>query len=330
EGAGNQTFDNRVLAGAAVGVPAFVTYYLGLGVWSFLIIGILLFLPILACTIYLFSRFAPRYRNNIPLPGKPIETYLTFHDAELKAQYYGRNKIPMETFFEAYFVGKVDFNGDVLEIMELRHDWATFQFTLGQFKFFLTQWLPETFWHSREQDENQVRDHYDRGNDFYEAFLGPLMVYTSGIISDPTKRETLEEMQENKMDLICDKLHMKEGDKHLDIGCGWGTLAAYASKNYKSQSTGVTLSRNQVAFGEKRIEDWGVKDKANLLCMDYRDIPKSQKYDKITAVEMAEHVGIRRFQSFLLDIRELLEDDGLFYMQVAGLRATWQYEDFIW
>ncbi|KAG0750448.1 hypothetical protein G6F23_000176 [Rhizopus arrhizus] len=236
----------------------------------------------------------------------------------------------METFFEAYFVGKVDFNGDPLEIMELRHDWAAFQFTLGQFKFFLTQWLPETFWHSREQDENQVRDHYDRGNDFYEAFLGKPMVYTSGIISDPTRRETLEEMQDNKMKLICEKLHMKEGDKHLDIGCGWGTLAAFASKNYSTQSTGVTLARNQVAFGEKRIEEWGVKDKANLLCMDYRDIPKSQKFDKITAVEMAEHVGLRRFHIFLHEVRELLEDDGLFYMQVAGLRATWQYEDFIW
>jgi hypothetical protein len=282
EGAGNQTFDNRVLAGAALGIPAFITYYLGFGVWSFLILTVLLFLPILACTIYLFSRFAPRYRNNIPLPGKPIESYLTFHDAELKAQYHGRNKIPMETFFEAYFVGKVDFNGDPLEIMELRHDWAAFQFTMGQFKFFLTQWLPETFWHSREQDENQVRDHYDRGNDFYEAFLGKPMVYTSGIISDPTRRETLEEMQDNKMKLICEKLHMKEGDKHLDIGCGWGTLAAFASKNYSTQSTGVTLARNQVAFGEKRIEEWGVKGKANLLCMDYRDIPKTQKFDKIT------------------------------------------------
>ncbi|KAG2190062.1 hypothetical protein INT46_005197 [Mucor plumbeus] len=330
EGAGNQTFDNRILAGAVIGIPAFITYTLGLALWVFPIIAVLLFLPILASTIYLFSRFAPRYRNNVPLPGKPVEHYLTFHDAELKAKYNGRNKIPMETFFEAYFIGKVDFNGDALEIMELRHDWASFEFTFGQFKFFLTQWLPETFWHSREQDENQVRDHYDRGNDFYEAFLGPLMVYTSGIISDPTKHETLEEMQENKMKLVCEKLHLKEGEKHLDIGCGWGTLVAYASKNYGSQSTGVTLARNQVAFGDKRIEDWGVKGKANLLCMDYRDIPKTQKYDKITAVEMAEHVGIRRFQTFLREIRELLEDDGLFYMQVAGLRATWQYEDFIW
>ncbi|KAI7861852.1 S-adenosyl-L-methionine-dependent methyltransferase [Spinellus fusiger] len=330
EGAGNQTFDNRVLAGLWVGVPGSIVYLLNLSWVWFLLLAILLALPILASTIYLYSRFAPRYRNYISLPGQPLETYITVHDPELKALYHGRNKIPMETFFEAYFEGKVEFNGDALEILELRHDWASFQFTLGQFKFFLLQWLPETFWHSRDQDENQVRDHYDRGNDFYGGFLGPLMVYTSGIISDPTKRETLEEMQENKMRLICEKIQLKKDEKHLDIGCGWGTLTAFASKHYSSQSTGVTLARNQVEFGTKRIEEWGVTDKARLLCMDYRDIPAADKYNKITCVEMAEHVGLRRFPQFLHEVRELMQDDGLFYMQVAGLRATWQYEDFIW
>ncbi|KAG2224378.1 hypothetical protein INT45_006778 [Circinella minor] len=330
QGAGNQTFDNRVFFAVVVGIPAYISYTLGLPFWFFLVLSVLLFLPILACTLYLTSRFASRYRNRVPLPGKPIEEYITIHDPELKASYHGRNKIPMETFFESYFEGKIDFNGDPLEIMEARHDWATFQFTLGQFKFFLTQWLPETFWHSREQDENQIRDHYDRGDDFYEAFLGPLMVYTSGIISDKNKRETLEEMQNNKMRLICEKVHLKEGEKHLDIGCGWGTLTGYAAKNYKSDSTGVSLSRNQVEFGNKRFEEQGIKNNANLVCMDFRNFPSGSKYDKITCVEMAEHVGIRRFQTFLHDVRELLDDDGLFYIQVAGLRATWQYEDFIW
>ncbi|KAI8086795.1 Mycolic acid cyclopropane synthetase-domain-containing protein [Halteromyces radiatus] len=330
EGAGNQTFDNRILIGVGLGLPYVFKYYLGLSWFSYIVLTILFALPVLASVIYLYSRFAPRYRNRIRLPGKPLEEYMTIHDPELKQQYNGHNKIPMETFFEAYFEGKIDIKGDILEVFELRHDWAAFQFTFGQFKFFLTQWIPETFWHSRDQDENQVRDHYDRGNDFYEAFLGPLMVYTSGIISDATKRETLEQMQENKMDLICNKIHLKKGEKHLDIGCGWGTLTAYASKHYGSDSTGVTLAKNQTEFGNKRCEEWGVKDTARINCMDYRDIPSNVTYDKITCVEMAEHVGLRRFPQFLHEVRELLDDDGLFYMQVAGLRATWQYEDFIW
>ncbi|CAO3645101.1 unnamed protein product [Cunninghamella blakesleeana] len=330
EGAGNQTFDNRVFAAIFLGIPFVITYKLGLPYWSYLIITILAGFPILASVIYGYSMFAPAYRNRVKLPGKPLEEYMTIHDPELKQAYNGHKKIPMETFFEAYIDGKIDIKGDVLDMMEARHDWAAFRFTFGQFKFFLTQWLPETFWHSRDQDENQIRDNYDRGDDFYEAFLGPLMVYTSGIMNDASKKETLEELQENKMRLICEKVHLKEGEKHLDIGCGWGTLTAFAAKHYKSDSTGVTLARTQTEFGNKRIEEWGVKDNAVIRCMDYRDIPSDVTYDKITCVEMAEHVGIRRFPQFLHEVRELLDDDGLFYMQVAGLRATWQVEDFIW
>lgn len=76
----------------------------------------------------------------------------------------------METWFEAYFDQKIDIKGDMLDALERRYDWARFVFTLSQAKFFLTQWVPETLWHSRKQDEDQVRDHYDRGDDFYNAF----------------------------------------------------------------------------------------------------------------------------------------------------------------
>ena len=81
----------------------------------------------------------------------------------------------METWFEAYFDQKIDIKGDMLETLERRYDWARFVFTLNQAKFFLTQWVPETLWHSRKQDEDQVRDHYDRGDDFYNAFCKVLV-----------------------------------------------------------------------------------------------------------------------------------------------------------
>jgi len=213
--------------------------------------------------------------------------------------------------------------------MEMRHDWANFRLGKEQIKFFITQWIPELLVHSRQQDETQVRDHYDRGDDFYAAFLGPSMVYTSGIISDVTREETLEELQFNKLKLVCEKVQLQPGDKHLDIGCGWGTLVAYAARYHGTDSVGVTLGKNQTKFGNERCREWNVEERAKILCMDYRDIP-SAKYNKITCLEMAEHVGIRKFQSFLSQVRGLLEDDGIFYMQVAGLRASWQYEDFIW
>ncbi|TPX42005.1 hypothetical protein SeMB42_g05310 [Synchytrium endobioticum] len=330
EGAGSQHFSSYGLLGAVLGVPAILVYLLHLP-WSwFIFLAVLTALPIFAGYNIIYAQLGDPIRPQTGLPGKPIEEYLDIKDSDLAATYTGRVKIPMETFFESYFDQKINIRGDMLDLLEVRHDWAAFQFQWGQVKFFLTQWIPETLWHSRKQDENQVRDHYDRGDDFYEAFLGPMMVYTSGIVTDTKGRETLEELQTNKLNLICDKLRLTNQDKFLDIGCGWGTLAIHASKKTGCDATGVTIGRNQTAYATQKAADASVGDNVKFWCMDYRDIPRSNKFTKIAAVEMAEHVGVLRFQTFLRQVRELLEDDGMFFMQVAGLRRFWQYEDFIW
>jgi len=181
-------------------------------------------------------------------------------------------------------------------------------------------------------DEEQVRDHYDRGDDFYGWFLGPRMIYTSGIISDVNKEETLEQLQDNKLAIVCEKIDIKEGEKLLDIGCGWGTLARFASEHFGAHVTGVTLGRNQTAWGNGALRKSGIPEsQSNILCMDYRDIPVPDGgYNKITCLEMAEHVGVRHFSSFLTQVYNMLDDDGVFFLQIAGLRKPWQYEDLIW
>lgn len=121
-------------------------------------------------------------------------------------------------------------------------------------------------------------------------FLGPRMIYTSGVVMDINRKETLEELQDNKLTLVCNKLDLKPEDKYLDIGCGWGTLVTFAAKNFGCDATGVTLSRKQTAFGTQRLRDNGVSpDKGRILCMDYREIPGGPgTYTKISALEMAE------------------------------------------
>ena len=109
------------------------------------------------------------------------------------------------------------------------------------FKYVFVNLIPETILHTRTQDEEQVRDTYDRGNDFYSWFLGPRMIYTSGMIKDVHRQETLEELQDNKLTTVCEKLDLRKGDRMLDIGCGWGTLAAFAAKNYGADVTGGTF-----------------------------------------------------------------------------------------
>jgi cyclopropane fatty-acyl-phospholipid synthase-like methyltransferase len=121
-------------------------------------------------------------------------------------------------------------------------------------------------------------------------FLGPRMIYTCGIVLDLEKEETLEQLQDNKLTVVCEKLGLKPGDRLLDIGCGWGTLVAFAAKNYGVDATGVTLARKQTAFGNARIKANGVDpSKARILCKDFRDVKDGPgSFNKIVSLEMAE------------------------------------------
>lgn len=98
-----------------------------------------------------FSTFSPRVNEKVKYPGKSIEDYLVFKTEEAKEKYYGKNRIPMETFHEMYFDDKVDFKGDALDILEYRHDWASFRFTMSLYWFFLTGMIPEVIMHTRSQ-----------------------------------------------------------------------------------------------------------------------------------------------------------------------------------
>ncbi|KAI6360065.1 Sphingolipid C9-methyltransferase 1 [Pyricularia grisea] len=332
DGPGAADFSNVVLASLVFGLPTFLAWKIGGGTKTIIFFIIIFFLPILIAYWAFKSNFSPRINDKVKLPGRPIDHYLTFKNPEDQAKYSARGaKISMETFHEMYFAGDVDIKGDMLDVLEYRHDWATFDFTVGIFKFLFFTFFPDVIFHSRSQDENQVRDTYDRGNDFYAWFLGPRMIYTSGIISDPDREETLEELQDNKLAVVMEKIELKEGERLLDIGCGWGTLARFASVNYGAKVTGVTLAREQVAWGNAGLRAAGVpEEQSQLLCCDYRDIPSDKKFNKITALEMAEHVGVRRMVTFWRQVSDHLEDNGILYVQVSGLRKAWQYEDFIW
>lgn len=158
------------------------------------------------------------------------------------------------------------------------------------------------------------------------------MIYTSGIISDPSKEETLEQLQDNKLKIVCEKINLKKGERMLELGCGWGTLSRFASKNYGAHVTGITLGRNQTAWGNSGLRRDGIEEsQSRIVCTDYRDSPvPTGKYNKITCLEMAEHVGVRHFGTFLTQVYNMLDDDGIFFLQIAGLRKSWQYEDLVW
>ncbi|KAL9076744.1 MAG: hypothetical protein Q9161_000729 [Pseudevernia consocians] len=332
DSASSDNFNNILLVTLLALVPAYLARQVNGGLFTCIFFALFTSIPVLATFWYLASSISPRKNEKARYPGRPVEHYLQFHYEKDRAKYHGKSKIPMETFHEMYFDGAVDFKGDALEVMEYRHDWANFRFTLSLFRFFLTGMMPEVIMHTRSQDEEQVRDHYDRGDDFYGWFLGPRMIYTSGIISDINKEESLEQLQDNKLGVVCEKIGLKRGESLLDIGCGWGTLAKYASTNYGAHATGVTLGRNQTAWGNNALRKAGIEEShSQILCMDYRDIPLPPGgYNKITCLEMAEHVGVKYFSTFLKQVYDMLDDDGVFFLQIAGIRKCWQYEDLIW
>jgi len=255
-----------------------------------------------------------------------LTDYVEFKDKKL-AEKFADGKIPIDTLWEAYFDGLVDIPGDIYRLLQDRHAVAKHPFTPQHVKYFVSKFVPELVVHSKQYDEKLVRWHYDRGDDFFAAFLGPRMVYTSGFFTDES--QTVEQAQDQKLDLVCQKLMLERNDRLLDIGCGWGTLVLHAAKHYGVDATGVTLSENQAKFANERIAANGLSDRVRVLCLDYRDIPKG-RFTKISNLEMVEHVGIKNLKPFYEQVYSLLEDQGLFLMQWTGLRRKSSQEDLVW
>jgi len=255
-----------------------------------------------------------------------LTDHIVFNDTKL-ARKYANKPMPMAHLYEAYFDGDIDIPGDIYAFLNDRQILVKNTLTKRHLQWAVTHFIPEATIHSKSQDERIVREHYDRGNDFFGWFLGERMVYTSGFFLNPS--ETLEQGQDNKLNLVCKKLQLDKGNRLLDIGCGWGTLTRHAAKYFGAEATGVTISENQTEFGNRRIQEWGLEKQARILCKDYRDIP-SQKFDRIVSLEMVEHVGVKNLVSFYEQVGDLLTDEGLFLLQWTGLRRGFRPEDLIW
>ena len=164
-----------------------------------------------------------------------------------------------------------------------------------------------THLHTKRTDRRAISHHYDVGNDFYEIVLGPSMVYSCAYW--PAPDATLEDAQRDKLELICRKLDLTTGQRLLDVGCGWGSLAIHAAREYGVNVVGVTLSQEQAAYARKRVADEGLTDRIEIRVQDYRDVPDGP-YDAVASVGMAEHVGAERYLEYAEDLYRLLKPGG--------------------
>lgn len=163
--------------------------------------------------------------------------------------------------------------------------------------------------HTRLRDRSHVRYHYDVGNDFYGLWLDTRKVYSCAYFQNDD--DSLDEAQENKLDLICRKLMLKPGDRLLDIGCGWGGLILWAAEHYGVDATGVTLSREQFDYASALIARRGLHSRCRVSVTDYRDLPEDEPFDKIASVGMFEHVGRRHLPGYFDKMFRMLKPGGL-------------------
>ena len=161
--------------------------------------------------------------------------------------------------------------------------------------------------HSIERDRAAVTHHYDLSNAFYSLFLDPRMVYSCAVFRHPD--EDLETAQLRKLDLICRKLRIREGDRVLDVGCGWGALILHAAREYGALATGITLSQRQAELARSRIREAGLDGRCRVEVRDYREL-QDEAFDRIASVGMFEHVGHERAAEYFATIHRLLRPGG--------------------
>jgi cyclopropane-fatty-acyl-phospholipid synthase len=163
--------------------------------------------------------------------------------------------------------------------------------------------------HSLARDKAAIQHHYDVSNDFYSLLLGPSMVYSCAYFADPG--DSLEAAQERKLELICSKLRLQEGERLLDIGCGWGSLLIHAARHHGVTGVGVTLSQAQADLARTRVREAGLEDRIEIRVLDYRKLDDGP-YDKIASVGMYEHVGRGELDRYAHSVHALLRPGGLF------------------
>ncbi|MGB7325200.1 MAG: cyclopropane-fatty-acyl-phospholipid synthase family protein, partial [Rubripirellula sp.] len=245
----------------------------------------------------------------------------------------------LETLVRLYATGHVSFEGgDLIEFSEAFRTKRSNRKRLQEIskRMLVTRTLPFMFAKTQATDLNHgynedivgrsetkrdnteyIQFHYDVGNEFYQLFLDPEMQYTCGYFTD--WNNSLEQAQQDKLDMICRKLRLAPGERMLDIGCGWGGLICHAARNYGVKSHGITLSQAQHDFAKAKIERLGLTDQVTVEICDYADHVGS--YDKISSIGMSEHIGVANYPRYFDKINSLLVDRGVMLNHAIARRA---------
>ncbi len=171
---------------------------------------------------------------------------------------------------------------------------------------------------TRRQARRNIYAHYDIGNEFYSAWLDPSMTYSSALFEEHTA--DLTAAQNNKYRALAEAIDLQPGQKVLEIGCGWGGFAEYAAKAFGARVVGLTISKEQRDFAQKRVQEAGLAEKVEIRLRDYRD--ERDRYDRIASIEMIEAVGEAFWPKYFSQLRDRLLPGGLAGIQAITIQDT--------
>jgi cyclopropane-fatty-acyl-phospholipid synthase len=251
-----------------------------------------------------------------PLTGIPACTIVVDSPTALRSLVMNPSEV---TLGEAFLKKGIDVEGDLFSVFDVAEHvfhcpmgrrQRIFEAIWGVF-FGVGEWWKTGRRHSKKRDSNAISYHYDQPVAFYEPWLGSKLAYSCAYFRSPN--DTIDQAQTNKLELICQKLRLLPCERFLDIGCGWGSLILHAASRHNVEAHGITISREQAAVAEQRIEAAQLTQSCSVSLMDYREAPNnSVPFDKIASVGMFEHVGLQNLPLYFGTARSLLKPGGVF------------------
>ncbi|HYK87678.1 MAG TPA: cyclopropane-fatty-acyl-phospholipid synthase family protein [Acidobacteriota bacterium] len=227
-------------------------------------------------------------------------------------------------FGEEYSAGRIDIEGDLPQLLTAVYPAVSGKRT-AWFPKLISRWLEWTQDNTLSGSRRNIRTHYDIGTDFYRLWLDSQLVYTCAYFASPS--ETLEQAQVEKMDHVCRKVQLQQGDTVVEAGCGWGALALHMARHYGAKVKAFNISHEQIVYARARAAREGLAGQVEFIEDDYRSI--SGRYDVFVSVGMLEHVGLGHYKELGNTIHRCLKDSGRGFLHFIGRNRPMRFNPWI-
>ena len=255
-----------------------------------------------------------RLPDGTEIPQEPVSHRVVFRSWKALERVF---KDPEMGFGEGYVRKDIEIEGDLEKVLVAGNRYINKLEGVKGFSGLIFKFVNRVSLINRLREKENVSRHYDLGDEFYRLWLDESMTYSCAFFSE--RNMTLESAQREKRRIIYEKLQLRDGDRLLDVGCGWGSILLEVSQLYDIKAVGITLSENQFKHIKEEIYRKGLGDRVEVYLTHYADLPKlGMKFNKVVSVGMFEHVGREHYRHFFNTVNRVMEEGGLFLLHTIG------------